>query len=274
MSGNVEKARRLLPLLQQMCGGDGPYDILPERIGGIVQRADSVAGVSSLDKFDFRGWHYVLNSSLLLTLSNAGFKDGPMYGRFAFLYESYAGCRECIQRLKSVMKQHLDISVPQVFFLSEFGSMVMAQALARSLGYDLSKESLDTLEEKAAGQILWAHSLCWTKTYSVAADVVSYLYQFNATPWDSEQRPQQDGGEGREDKPDETLTVDPAVCATKILEADPAELNTFVNDMSTLLALARAGSVCPASATPGAPYSSCTRGLQFASSPVQSARFP
>lgn len=129
MSGNVEKARRLLPLLQQMCGGDGPYDILPERIGGIVQRADSVAGVCSLDKFDLRGWHYVLNSSLLLILSNVGFKDGPMYGRFAFLYESYAGCRECIQRLKLVMK-HLDISVPRVFFLPEVGSIIMAQALA------------------------------------------------------------------------------------------------------------------------------------------------
>lgn len=139
---------------------------------------------------------------------------------------------------------------------------------------DLSKEILDTLDEKAAGQILWVHALCWTKTYSVAADVMSYLYQFNVTPRDSEQRPQQDGGEGREDKQDETLAVDPAVCVTKVLEADPAELNTFVKDMSTLLTLARAGSACPASAMPGAPCSSCTRGLQLSSSPVQSAQFP
>lgn len=172
-------------------------------MGAMLERADSVAGVCSLDQSDLLGWNYVLNGGLWLLLSSADL-ESPMRGRFAFVYDSDSHCLTAIQRLKAVLKR-LDMTIPRVFALPDPKSTILATALAQSLGcefvnwspdgdqrpgiivtYDLSDVDriidLDILAEKWPGQIFWVHALCWTKPFPVAPDVVSYLHQFSVSP--------------------------------------------------------------------------------------------
>jgi len=47
--------------------------------------------VTSLDRQDLRGWHYVLTGGILASLSPYGFDDG-MTGRWAYLSDSVSRC--------------------------------------------------------------------------------------------------------------------------------------------------------------------------------------
>jgi len=57
----------------------------------ILARAGTARAVTSLDRQDLRGWHYVLTGGVLATLSPYGFGAG-MTGRWAYLSDSADGC--------------------------------------------------------------------------------------------------------------------------------------------------------------------------------------
>ena len=267
LHGDVEKVRVLQPQLEQSFADD----VIPKRVGGMLQRADSVAGMCSLDERDLRGWHYVLNGGLLLFLASAGF-ESPMHGRYAFIYDSDDRCLAAIHRLKAVL-QRLNIDIPRVFALPDRKSTTLATALAQALGCGLVDWSKDgsqdpgvivaydmdvigpeiggSLTEKRPGQILWAHALCWTKPYPVAPDVVSYLHQFNVPSWERDNR-------------NETQTVDLAVLAARILDAEPNSVDAIEDEDALLSLVAVSAMQC----------SSGRRSAQLVGGPVKSSRFP
>jgi hypothetical protein len=57
----------------------------------MLARAGIAHAVTSLDRQDLRGWHYVLTGGILASLSPYGFDDG-MTGRWAYLSDSVSRC--------------------------------------------------------------------------------------------------------------------------------------------------------------------------------------
>jgi hypothetical protein len=41
-----------------------------------------------------------------------------------------------------------------------------------------------SLQEHRPGQVLWSHAASWTDEPPFASDIMTYLYQFNVTPWE------------------------------------------------------------------------------------------
>ncbi|KAK2741068.1 hypothetical protein FQN55_008472 [Onygenales sp. PD_40] len=294
MVGKLDRVRELLPVLRQLCGEDDTYEVLPRRMEAMLERASSVEGVTTLDQHDLRGWHYVLSGGLLLSLAVAGFDD-PMHGRFCFIYDNESVCLESIRRLKLVLDQ-ANITPPRVFCVQEHKSALLAKALAETLGCELvawpengSREpgiiaiydsedidytTYDTMQERPAGQILWTHALKWTRTHTVAPDVVSYLSQFNYSPWHRSPPSVKDGKVADQTEADDPATVHPDVLVQRILEAHVEGAGSyFIGDTDKLLEFARVTALCPHSSTPGAPCVSGKRGIMFAGSPVPSNRF-
>ncbi len=67
----------------------------------ILARAGTARAVTSLDRQDLRGWHYVLTGGVLATLSPHGFSG--MTDRWAYLSDSAGGCAAVLQRLRLIM---------------------------------------------------------------------------------------------------------------------------------------------------------------------------
>jgi hypothetical protein len=202
MIGDLEEPHQLLPSLQHSY--DPTHIFMSNRIKGMLQRAQTLNGVSCLDSQDLRGWHFVLTASILLHLSPYGFSQG-MYGRYAYIHDSYELIREGIERLIAVLKAW-KISIPRVFSLPDTNSAILAHAVAQILScsleewspsqtqspglivaYDLARlepELLSQLQEHRPSQVLWSHASCSTQEMPLAADVTTYLYQINAAPWE------------------------------------------------------------------------------------------
>lgn len=281
MSGDLATARELAPDLAQTHGDDETQRFMAARIEEMLGRADAIAGASALDGRDLRGWHFVVNGGLLLHLSPFGFDEG-MNGRYAYVHDSEARCLEGIRRLRAVLEQQ-GVTVSRVFALPDAKSAVLAEALAREVGcavvpwpeegtdepgvivaYDLGGLDgpvLATVREHRPGQVLWAHAQNWTDNYPVAADVVTFLYQDNVSPWEVGLRVTEDKGV-IEDDADETETAGTIELATRLLGAalEPEALD----DLPALLKLAKAA---------GAWQATGNRGKQWAGSPVPSSRF-
>ena len=60
----------------------------------MLARAGTARAVTSLDRQDLRGWHYVLTGGVLASLSPYGFD--AMTGRWAYLSDSVAGCADAL----------------------------------------------------------------------------------------------------------------------------------------------------------------------------------
>ncbi len=199
---NVEAARKILPSLQ--ADADLDHKFMCDQLQGFLLRADVVSGVSPLDEGDLRGWHFVMNGALLLHLSPWGFDEG-MHGRYAYTQDSASRCLEAIKRLKHVFEA-METKPPRVLMLKDRGSEILARAAAAALGlplvewqlgldlpglipvYDLRElepETIEALSVHRKQQILWCHASCWTEQQPFAADIVSYLYQYNCSPWSS-----------------------------------------------------------------------------------------
>jgi len=252
MCGTVEEARQLLPRLKKETKDEHVY--MTSAIEGMVARADAVKAYTSLSVNDLRGWHFVINGSLLLHLSEYGFDEG-MNGRYAFIQDSYQTCKQGIVRLEAVLKE-LGVAVPRVFALPDRESQILAKATSKLLKvpmvqwsettkepgviavYDL--ENVDTEVQQSMldhhpGQILFVHAFCWTMPPNFSPDITTFLYQHNIAPWGAGLRANPDSGKVEETSPDES-TIDSL--ATNIIDTEAMPDNEW-NQLEDLLKLAR-----------------------------------
>lgn len=285
MTGDLDEPSRLLPLLQQSRESD--YIYMTQRIAGMLQRADVLRGVARLNQQDLRGWHFVVNGTLLLHLSPYGFNEG-MNGRYAYIQDSNKLILEGIQRLLAVLNAW-NVSVPRVFVLPDRNSAILAHAVAQVLhcpleewsikgsqspglivAYDLEEltsELLLQLHEHRPGQLLWSHATCWTKEPPFAADLQTYLYQTNISPWEK--------GTTINAEPDTALpqrlsSASNEELATHIVESIAPE---SLNDLQELVAISQAVQTLAGPHAAGAFRQEGQRRRQENSSPVASSRF-
>jgi hypothetical protein len=221
MMGDLGRVRAQMPALAHP--NDANERAMVHRLAGVLTRADVVAHTTKLDRRDLRGWHFVLNGSVLLHLSPYGFDDG-MNGRYAYTQDSESMCHEALVRLRHAFIS-LDVSPTLVLTLGDPDSLALGTAAARFLGvptrplaeahespglvvaYDLAhatEEARADLQNHRPGQILWTHASEWTEDLPIAGDIVTYLYQTNVSPWG------------------ERLSVDPKTQASRTLTRDDA----------------------------------------------------
>ena len=196
MSGDLGKARHWAARLSTP---DDQWTHAHDRITGMLARADQVARVAAPP---VRTWHYVLNASVLATVSPYGFDEG-MNGRYAFLQDTVANCAATLTRLRAVRP-----GASSVYLLPDRSSQILGLAAARLLGlparpwpsdvddavpdgavvvaYDLSavdRSILAALRNRTPGSVLVEHASCWTDPPPVAADFVGLMYQHVVPPW-------------------------------------------------------------------------------------------
>jgi len=68
----------------------------------MLARAGIARAVTSLDRQDLRGWHYVLTGGVLGRLSPYGF-DAGMTGRWAYVSDSVEDCAAALRRLRLIL---------------------------------------------------------------------------------------------------------------------------------------------------------------------------
>jgi hypothetical protein len=196
MSGDVERARRYAAALSPP---DERWTGARRRIDGMLHRAEVVPG--PLDYKALRAWHYVLNGTLLASVSPYGF-DGPMYGRYAYLQDQADECRRTLARAGSALRT-VGRSPSTVSTLPDRSSEILGLAAAMVLdlpaqawqsgvtdtvvvAYDLQHvdpDLLPGLRERPEGTVLVEHATCWTAPPLVAADLTGLLHQTVVPPW-------------------------------------------------------------------------------------------
>ncbi|CAH0035143.1 unnamed protein product [Clonostachys rhizophaga] len=235
---------------------------------------------------DTRGWNYILNGGILLHLSPYG--KEVMNGRYAYVRDTELLCNEAILKLHAVLRQQ-NIRIPKVFVLADAKSQILALALGRTLGcemtawpdggtdepglvpvYDLEELSdvvFSSLARDAPGQFLWVHTVRWAdhtpRIY--AADFVTYLQQAYSSPWDTRVRVGDSTGVAGSGV--DLRTADLGVLANRIVDAESD--STSWDDEPEILALADAisfGQSQPVGAVR-------RRDMQWPGSPVHSNRF-
>ncbi|HEU4733661.1 MAG TPA: hypothetical protein VFT22_37460 [Kofleriaceae bacterium] len=286
LTGDLDEARGCLPELAR--SGDPVHQELARTLGGMLARADALAGGAPLDDGDLRGWHFVVTGAVLLHVSPHGRAAG-MNGRYAFVHDSYASCREGLRRAAAVLAV-LGRPVERVLAPGDRASAILGRAAAAVLGrplaewpacgaasaglvvaYDLdglAPEAREPLREHRPGQVLYCHGAAWTEEPAFAADLVMRLHQFRRAPWDGHTGVDVATGEPREVAPDEAGV---ATLAARIAGAprDPGG----EADLAALLAIAEAARRVAGDAATGALRSSGPRRRAWCGSPVSSLRF-
>jgi tetratricopeptide (TPR) repeat protein len=202
MSNNLEKAKSLIPSIEKSQETDALF--YAENLRGMLNRAYLLKPIRSLDHKDLRGWHMLLNGTLLLHLSPFGYEEN-MYGRYGYIADSYSLLKLGLTRIKSLFNE-LEIEIPFVISLPDRSSQILSHAASRFLerplkqwdevganleglyiAYDLdmvnNRETLEELNSHKPNQILWVHASCWTNPFPYAPDITTFLYQHNVAPW-------------------------------------------------------------------------------------------
>jgi hypothetical protein len=277
MTCDRDEPRKQLAALDRLASNDDER-VMAARIRTMLARADAISTVSALDARDLRGWHYVVTGSLLLHRSPYGLDEG-MNGRYAFTQDSPTRCRAALARLRAV-HEAWDRPVTCVLDVGERESTILATAAASVLGaplrpwsaderglvvaYDLAKLDdaiLAQLQPYRAGQLLFAHATCWTSPPPITPDVVTYLHQYNESPWG--ERLKIDPATNKSTRaPAETAPA--SELASAIATATPNEDDDGVPDLDALVKLARAILPFPKDGM---------RPRQRTDSPVKSSRF-
>jgi hypothetical protein len=286
LAGDLEAPRRCLPELMQ--SSDPAHGELARVIGGMLARAEAIAGVSALDQADLRGWHFVVTGGLLLHLSPHGMSAG-MNGRYAFVHDSYAGCAEGLRRGAAVLAS-LRRPIERILAPTTRASAILAHAAARILAYpvedwpdggtaapglvvaydldDLTPPSRQALREHRAGQVLYCHGASWTQEPPLAPDLVTRLHQFSCAPWDGHSGFDSRTGMLFQVAPDD---ADVMTLAARIAD-EPRDV-TAGSDLPSLLALAEVARTIEGDATAGALQDAGARRRAWCGSPVHSLRF-
>ena len=254
LAGDIATAEGLVPRLRAEVTADAQAQFMVGTILEMLARADGTGAVTSLDENDLRGWHLVTTGGLLLHVSPHGFDQG-MNGRYAYVQDSPALCLDGIRSVELLLRTWSAVPT-RVRHFPDANSEALARALATRLdaellpwdlaaideacvvvAYDLATapvELLAPLRTKRPGQILWGHACCWCATHPVAADLVTFLYQFNRAPWDAALLADAEG-EARIDVP---ADADPSERARQILASELPEDDELLEDKRALLRLA------------------------------------
>lgn len=290
MIADVQGARALVPGDSLIARGDPDaptFRFMRANLCSMLDRAEAIRSVSTLDDTDVRGWHFVVNGALLLSISPFGFDEG-MRGRYAYLQDTESNCLAGIRRLEAVL-QTWRTRPERIFVLPERGSTALALAASRILqipvepwpaegstqrglivAYDLDRLDptvLESLAEHRPGQLLWSHITRWTHRAPVVADLTTCLAQINVAPWDERMRVSENSEptmDPASDAPEEELAADILSAALSEQElAGLPELQRFAEAFPTL----------QGSAAAGAFVETGPRRLFRTDSPVKSNRF-
>jgi hypothetical protein len=197
-AGDVEEAKRASAALGEPSNDTDRF--LAAALASMLDRAARARNAGApLDADDLRGWFFVMNQSVLLHVSPHG--PEVMRGRYAFVQDSPAMCREGIAKIEALVESGV-IAVPRVFAMPARGAAILAHAVAEVLGaplaawpskepglvvaYDaaeLDEEALRSAAERTPGQWMWIHASSWTEPFGYAPDFVSFLYQHAVAPW-------------------------------------------------------------------------------------------
>ncbi|MEU2390624.1 hypothetical protein [Streptomyces sp. NPDC007369] len=207
------------------------------RLRRMLGRAEAAAGAAPLDRTDLRGWQFALTGTLLGTLSPYGFE--VMTGRYAYLADTYDGCRRGLDRL-AIALDAVGRRPTAVSALPGRSDRILALAAADILAlpvepyaagrpdtlvvaYDLSvhePEVLDGLRERAPGQVLYEHAHAWTEPAAVPADFSALQRQLGSEPWGEQLRV--DGRAPADTRPEADIARD-VVTADPSAEQDDGE---------------------------------------------------
>ncbi len=237
MAGDLEKAAEGFGRLPEP--EDTAWTPAREKVRRMLARAGIARAVTSLDRQDLRGWHYVLTGGVLGRLSPYGF-DAGMTGRWAYVSDSAEGCAAALQRLRLILDA-AGTAPESAALLPDRSSRILGAAAAATLGlpttdfdpgkpaahslvvaYDLTKtdpSAVVALRERAPGQILFERATCWTDPPRVTADVSGLLGQTVVPPWAAQIRRLDDGTVGQgpaDDRPVEAV-------AAEIVHATPEQ---------------------------------------------------
>jgi hypothetical protein len=291
LAGELDGARQCVPEL--LASPEPAHQELARVIGGMLARADAIAGVSALDAGDLRGWHFVVTGGLLLHVAEHG-RTAGMNGRYGFVHDSYESCREGLARLAAVLARLPGTGpgerVERVLAPTDRASAILGRAAARVLdcpvvdwpdgdpsaaglvvAYDLDAvppAAREALRVHRGDQRLYCQAAGWTREPVFAADLVMRLHQFSLAPWDGHVGFDPRTAASREVAPDDG---DAAALAARIAGAacDPAALA----DLPSLLALVDAARTVEGDAAAGVRRSGGPRRRAWCGSPVPSLRF-
>ncbi len=285
MVGDINEPVKILPSIQG--SSDEGIQFMAKTLEGMIDRALALKNVRSLDNKDLRGWHIVLNGTVLLHRSP--YVLDVMNGRYAYVSDSYSLCRDGIDRIKEVLKI-AEIDIPYVISLPDRSSQILAHATSKILekpleiwnlkdikeglivSYDLdescSEEMYGKITNFQPGQILWAHASNWINPYPIAPDITTFLNQENASPWGRRMAYDIKGKELTTTKPDDSVIEEVSL---KIIEAEKDE--DYLDDLDDLLSLIEPLKNLKDESKPGVFRTSGKRLRQRAGSPVPSGRF-
>lgn len=286
-TGDVEGSAAALATLVRPEGDTEQF--LRGTLRGMHARLDALraTGAAPLDARDLRGWTFVMNGALLLHRSSHG--EETMGGRYAYVQDSPRLCRLGIDAARAALAA-LGVRPERVLAPADRGSQVLARATARALdlplvdwpsggldlpglvvAYDLAQVDEDAwraLVEHRPGQVLWAHTLCWTEPRGYVPDLVTFLHQHNVAPWGEQLRLDPATNQVARATPDDA----PAdALAGEVLAAPPEE--DAPAERAALESLARSGRGLAPDATPGALRTTGRRRRYYAEAPVPWARF-
>jgi hypothetical protein len=130
MSGDLETARNHQDTLIKVLSPDQAS--LGQNISSMIRRADAIANYkpNALDLYDLRGWHYVINNSILLHQSPYGRQS--MRGRYAFVTDSENIVKETIDKLKAVLSSW-NVPFSKVWFVEGRDNEIFAHCVASTL---------------------------------------------------------------------------------------------------------------------------------------------
>jgi hypothetical protein len=207
-----------------------------EKVRRMLARASTARAVTSLDRLDLRGWHYVLTGGLLATLSPYGYD--AMTGRWAYLSDSTDACAAALQRLTLTLEA-AGTGSQSVALLPDRSSQILGAAAAEMLSlpaadfdparpaassivvaYDLTKTDQDTvaaLRQRVPGQIVFERATCWTSPPHITADISGLLGQTVIPPWAAQPRRLPDGTAGQGPADDRPIHA----IAAEIIHAAP-----------------------------------------------------
>jgi tetratricopeptide (TPR) repeat protein len=288
MMGRINETKKILLTIQD--SQDRDIQFMAKSLGGMIKRASILKKSRTLDTKDLRGWHMVLNGSILSHLSPYGVDEG-MNGRYAYISDSYYLCRHGIDRLKKILDT-AKIDIPCILALPDHSSQILAMATSEILkkplkmwdevdiniegliiAYDLneiySDEIIQEIADHRIGQILWAHASCWTYPFPFAPDITTYLYQQKNSPWGGGQMVYAKKSNRIEiSKPDKSKKED----LSKLIIR--AEINkAYIDDLDDLLAMVKSLNILKDESKPGIFRTTGKRMHQRVGSPVLSNRF-
>ena len=288
MIANLEVPAKMLPTIQG--SSDPNIQFMAKSLKGMLDRARVLKKTRSLDDRDLRGWHLVLNGSILLHYSPFAINDG-MHGRYAYISDSPSLCKDGIERIKKLIEIS-NLNLPQIISLPDRSSTILAHATAKMLdkplinyddlqnditglvvAYDLDlvqdHEILTNLHLHEPGQVLWAHVSCWTNPYPYAPDITTYLCEKNASFWGGERMVfDQNTKQVSYQKPDESSIEE---IAQQIIDARIDE--EYIQDSDDLISLIKNLDQLEGYSKVGIYQSNEKRLRQRLGSPVPSNRF-